>query len=171
MNERGGPMNDDAFKVGLLMESAQTHQKMVEENLERLRAHTRDLDTVVRDEIRRTLLAELQEVAVESKRAARALQGMRHAISLRAALWSIGIAVLSAVIPCAIVWRVTPSAAEISALRQTRDQLTANLARLEQRGGRVDLRHCGDSSRLCVRVERKAPAYGPQAEYLIVKGY
>jgi hypothetical protein len=164
-------MNDDTFKVGLLMESAQAHQKMVEENLERLRAHTRDLDSVVRDEIRRTLLAELQAVAVESKRAAQALQGMRRAVSLRAALWSIGIAALSAAIPCAIVWRVLPSAAEILALRTTRDELAANVAHLEQRGGRIEWRHCGDASRLCVRVERKGPSYGEQADYLIVKGY
>ncbi len=164
-------MNDDAFKVGLLMESAQAHQKVVEENLERLSAHTRDLDTVVRDEIRRTLLAELQGVATESKRAAQALQGMRRAISLRSALWSIGVAALSAAIPCAVVLRVLPSQADIAALRLTRDQLTANVVRLEKLGGRVDWRHCGDSSRLCVRVERKAPAYGAQADYLIVKGY
>jgi hypothetical protein len=35
----------------------------------------------------------------------------------------------------------------------------------------VDLRHCGSDQRWCVRVDRKAPAYGEQGDYLVVKGY
>ncbi len=50
------------MKFGLLMESAQTHQKMAEAHLEKLRAHTQELDGVVREEIRRTLIEELQEL-------------------------------------------------------------------------------------------------------------
>ena len=42
------------MKFGLLMESAQAHQKLAETHSEQLRAHTQDLDGVVRDEIRRT---------------------------------------------------------------------------------------------------------------------
>jgi hypothetical protein len=38
------------------MESAQVQQKLIDENLAALKAHTRDLDGVVRDEIRRTLI-------------------------------------------------------------------------------------------------------------------
>jgi hypothetical protein len=42
---------------------------------------------------------------------------------------------------------------------------------LEQRGGLLDLRRCGNDARWCVRVDRHAPAYGEQADYLVVKGY
>jgi hypothetical protein len=35
----------------------------------------------------------------------------------------------------------------------------------------LDVRTCGASARLCVRVDRNAPAYGPGADYLVVKGY
>ncbi len=58
------------MKFGLLMESAQAHQKLAEAQLEKLRAHTQDLDSVVRDEIRRTLVEELQMLTAESTRAA-----------------------------------------------------------------------------------------------------
>ena len=38
-------------------------------------------------------------------------------------------------------------------------------------GGRIDLRHCGEANRLCVRVERKAPFYGENSDYAVLKGY
>jgi hypothetical protein len=60
MTERSAVLDDATMKVGLLMESAQAHQKLAEGQLERLRAHTQDLDSVVRDEIRRTLVEELR---------------------------------------------------------------------------------------------------------------
>jgi hypothetical protein len=56
MSARTQTMDDATMKFGLLMESAQAHQKLAETHLEQLRAHTRDLDGVVRDEIRRTLV-------------------------------------------------------------------------------------------------------------------
>src|SRR5271154_1181112 len=96
-------MDDATLKLGLLMESAQAHQKLAETHLERLRVHTQDLDGVVREEIRRTLIEELQELTTESKRAVQALNGMKHAANMRGLLWSIGIAVLCTAIPIAVV--------------------------------------------------------------------
>jgi hypothetical protein len=166
------PLMDDAtMKFGLLMESAQVHQKLAETHLERLRAHTQDLDGVVREEIRRTLIEELQELSAESRRAAQALSGMKRAANMRGLLWSAVVAILSTAIPGAIAHWVLPSAGEIDVLRARRDQLQANVARLEQRGGRIDWRHCGDEARLCVRIDRTAPTYGEKADYYIVKGY
>ena len=78
-------IDDATMKVGLLMESAQAHQKLAETHLEKLRAHTQDLDGVVREEIRRTLIEELQDLAAESKRAAQALNGMKRAANMRGA--------------------------------------------------------------------------------------
>lgn len=171
MNERSNVMDGDTVKFGLLMESAQAHQKLAETHLEKLRAHTQDLDGVVREEIRRTLIDELQALTAESKRAAHALQGMKRAANMRGVFWSIGIAILCTAIPSAIARWALPSAAEIAALRAKRDELASNVLRLEQRGGRIDWRRCGDAARLCVRVERRLPTYGDTADYYIVKGY
>jgi hypothetical protein len=171
MNERSNVMGDETVKFGLLMESAQTHQKLAEDHLEKLRAHTQDLDGVVREEIRRTLIDELQALTAESKRAARALQGMKRAANMRGALWSIGIAILCTAIPSAIARWALPSASEIAALRAKRDELASSVWRFEQQGGRIDWRRCGAAQRLCVRVERRLPAYGNTADYYIVKGY
>lgn len=171
MSERAATIDDATMKFGLLMESAEAHQRMAEAHLEKLRSHTQDLDGVVREEIRRTLIEELQELTLESRRAAQALHGMRRAANLRALLWSVLLAVLSTAIPGAIVYCTLPSAGEIDGLRKERSELAANIARLRQQGGRVDLRHCGEPARLCVRVDRRAPTYGDGGDYFIVEGY
>ncbi len=171
MTERAPAMDDATLKIGLLMESAHAHQRMAESQLEQLRTHTQDLDGVVRDEIRRTLIAELQEVTAESKRAAQALHGVKRAANMRGLLWSVVIAVLSTAVPGAMAHWILPSAAEIDALRVRRDHLREDVSRLEQRGGRADLRRCGSPERLCVRIDKSAPAYGDKADYYIVQGY
>jgi hypothetical protein len=171
MSDRAPALDDATMKFGLLMESAQAHQKLADSHLEKLRAHTQDLDGVVREEIRRTLVEELRELTSESKRAVQALHGMKRAANMRGLLWSVAVAVLCTVIPIAIAHWALPSAGEIAALRVERDQLALGVSRLEQNGGRVDWRHCGEAARLCVRVDRTAPTYGEKADYYIVKGY
>jgi hypothetical protein len=74
-------------------------------------------------------------------------------------------------IPLGLCLWVLPTRADVARLRATRDELAANLVRLTQQGGRAQLRHCGTEQRLCVRIDRAAPAYGEGAEYLVVKGY
>jgi hypothetical protein len=49
--------------------------------------------------------------------------------------------------------------------------MSAAIASLDERGGRIDLRRCGDSERWCVRVDRQAPVYGAQSDYYVLKGY
>jgi hypothetical protein len=157
------------------METAQTHQSLADAALERLQAHTQDLDTVVREEIRRTLVEELQGLASESDGAARSLRALARAANMRVALWSIGMVTLCSAMTIAIILAAArallPSRSEIATLTAQRDQLALAIARLEQRGGRIDLRRCGDAGRYCVRVDRKAPAFGQKADYLIVAGY
>jgi hypothetical protein len=171
MSDRSPTPDDATMNFGLLMESAQAHQKLAETHLERLRAHTQDLDAVVRDEIRRTLIEELQGLTTESRRAAQALRRIGHGAAARGALWSIVIAILCTSIPIAIMRWVSPSGAEVAALRTRRDELSASIAALDRRGGRIDWRQCGDTMRLCVRVDRKAPTYGANADYYVVAGY
>jgi hypothetical protein len=164
-------MDDATMRFGLLMESAQAHQKSAEEQLDKLRAHTEDLDGVVRDEIRRTLIEELQMLNAESKRATDALQRIRRVASVRGTLWNLLMAVLSTGIPIAVMRWTMPSGAEIAALRARRDELAASIATLEHRGGRIEWRQCGAAVRLCVRVDRSAPTYGEKADYYVVAGY
>jgi hypothetical protein len=163
-------MDDATMKFGLLMESAQAHQRLAETHLEKLRAHTEDIDGVVREEIRRTLTEELQMLTAESNRCAHALQGIRHGVGIRSALWSVAIAILCTATPLAIIRWTLPSETEIAALRARRDELSADVAALERKGGRVDWRNCGETARLCVRVDRKAPVYGEKADFYVVAG-
>ena len=169
MTELG--ISDEALKLGLLMEAAQAQQHLGEESLERLAAHTRELEAIVRDEIRRTVGEELAGIASESGRAAQSLQRLRRAANLRVLVWTVSIAAACSAVAMGEAWWMLPSQNEIAALRARRDALAANIARLQERGGSIDLRRCGARARLCVQVDRHAPAYGAHADYLIVKGY
>jgi hypothetical protein len=171
VTERAPPLDDTAMKFGLLMEGAQAHQKLAESHLERLHAHTQGLDQVVRDAIRRTVVEELRELTVEIQRALGALRGVKRAVNIRTLLWSLALSVLSTAIPLSIVRYLAPSTQQVETLRIQRDQLTASVAQLEQRGGRIEWRKCGEAARLCVRVDRDAPSYGDKGDYLVIKGY
>jgi hypothetical protein len=171
MGERAGAVDETTMKFGLLMESAQAHQKMAESHLERLRAHTQDLDGVVREEIRRTLVEELDELTSESRRAAQALKGMKRIAQLRGLVFTVSTALLSVAIPSGLAYWLLPTPSQIETLRARRDELQVSVARLEQSGGRIDWRHCGERARLCIRVDRAAPSYGEKADYFVVKGY
>jgi hypothetical protein len=171
MSEAAAQIDDATLKFGLLMESAQTHQKLAENHLERLRAHTEDLDDVVREQIRRTLVEELDELTAESARAAAALRRMKYAADLRGLLWAAAVAVVATAIPAAFMHWAIPSTGQIEALRGHREQLEADLKKLEQMGGRTEWRRCGESARLCVRIDKSAPAYGDKGDYFVVKGY
>jgi hypothetical protein len=74
-------------------------------------------------------------------------------------------------IPMLGQWWLLPSPNELASLRARKDELTASIARLDERGGRIDLRRCGGTDRLCVRVDRSAPTYGQSGDYLVIKGY
>src|ERR1019366_741693 len=128
MSERGPVVDDDTMKFGLLMESAQAHQKLAEMHLERLRAHTQDLDGVVREEIRRTLVDELKTLTAESDRAALALRGMKRAANMRGIMWNVGIAVLCTAVPTVMVRYALPSSSDIAAMRIQRDSLAQSIA-------------------------------------------
>jgi hypothetical protein len=164
-------MDDTTMKLGLLMETAQAHQKAADSSLKKLKAATNDLASVVRDEVHRAVLEQLHSLESDSRRACEALRAVRRAANMRVLSWSIGVTLLCSVIPVCLVCWIVPSRAEIATLRAKHDELATKIANLEQRGGRIDLRRCGDGGRLCVRVDRKAPTYGEQSDYLIVRGY
>jgi uncharacterized protein YPO0396 len=164
-------LSDEALKLGLLMEAAQAQQRLGEESLERLAAHARELEAIVRDEIRRTVAEELAAISSESERAAQSLQRLRRAANLRVLVWTVSIAAACSAVAMGEAWWTLPSQHEIAALRARRDALAAEIARLEARGGSIHLTRCGARARLCVQVDPHAPAYGARADYRIVKGY
>jgi hypothetical protein len=166
-----GATTDDSLKVGLLMESAQSHQVLVTESLQRLQAHVRDLDTVVRDEIRRTLLEELQAVSTESDAAVRALGRAARRAHGHLLVLGLALVILVAAIPAGLFAWFVPTPAQIAVLRTQRAELEVALSQLKQQGAQIEWHRCGEARRLCVRIDRAAPAFGEQADYRIPRGY
>jgi hypothetical protein len=163
-------MDQDSVKLGLLMETAQTHQKLAETAIEKLSQHTQSLEGAVRDQIQRALVDALKTVHAEAQRAVEALRRIKREANARVTLWTLGLTVISVAIALFIAWWVLPTPAEIARLRTERDELASNIAVLNQRGARADLRRCG-AGRVCVRVDLGAPRYGESSDYLVIKGY
>jgi len=169
--DRTHALDENTVKIGLLMESAETQQRLAETHLETLRAHTRGLDAVVREEIRRTLVDELAALSAEADRTVSALRAAARAVRMRGLLWNLAITAVCIAAPSAAARLVLPSQADIDGLRSRRDLLVREVARLEERGGRADWRRCGETARFCVRVDKEAPVYGEKADYFVVMGY
>jgi hypothetical protein len=163
-------MDQDSVKLGLLMETAQTHQKLAEAAIEKLSQHTQSLEAAVRDQIQRALVDALQTVHAEVQGATEALQKIKRAANARVTMWTLGLTAISAGIALVVAWWALPTPAEIARLRTERDELASNIAVLNQRGARADLRRCG-AGRVCVRVDLSAPRYGQSSDYVVIKGY
>jgi hypothetical protein len=170
LNPSGVPMDEGSVKLGLLMETAQSHQKTVEGLFEKLKQHTQGLDAVVRDQMRHVLVEELKAVQVETQGAVTALHSLKRAANARVTFWTLGVTAIALGVALFVAWWVLPTPAEIVALRAERDALASNIAVLNQRGARADVRRCG-TGHLCVRVDLKAPRYGESSDYLVIKGY
>jgi hypothetical protein len=163
-------MDESTMQTGLLMEAAQAQQKAVEALMHRLAEAVTGLDGVIRDELRRAFVEEFRALSATSQAAADSLSQVRRAAGRRMAMWAIAVSVASAAAPCLLSWAVLPSRAEVASLRAQRNELVEGIAELERRAGHIDLRRCGESARLCVRVERSAPVYGTDGDYRIIKG-
>jgi C4-dicarboxylate-specific signal transduction histidine kinase len=165
------PLDDKTMKLGLLLETAQTQQRLIGLSLRQLKAHTQELDDIVREQIRRTLAEEFGALVEEAARALQVLRDLKRSARLQIASWTMLATIIVSAIAVLCVWWLIPSQAQISALRLKQQQLSTAIDTLQQLGGRIDLRRCGDTERWCVRVERQAPAYGEQSDYYVVKGY
>lgn len=142
-------MDQDNVKLGLLIEAAQTHQKLAEAAIEKLNKQTQGLEAVVRHQVQRALLDGLQSLHVETKSAVQVLQRAKCAAYARAGLWTLAVTAAAAAIALFVAWWVLPTPAEIAALRTERDELASEIAFLKEHGAQVDLRGCG-AGRLCV---------------------
>lgn len=163
-------MDDESLKLGLLLETAQTHQKLVEALIEKFKAQTDSLGSVVRDQLRRSFLEELAAVRTESQRAVEALQTVKRAANLRMILSTIGLVTIATAVAIFVAWWILPSSAELATLRAQRDELQSEIALLNQRGAKADIRRCGDKH-LCVRVDPSAGRFGDGRDYYVIHGY
>jgi uncharacterized protein YPO0396 len=163
-------MDQDSVKIGLLIEAAQTHQKLAEAAIEKLNERAQGVGAVMRDQIRSAVAEEMRIVQAETQGAVEALQRVKRAANARVTLWTIGLTAIAAGIALFVTWWILPTPAEITALRTERDELASNIAILNQHGARADVRRCG-AGRLCVRVDLKAPRYGESSDYLVIRGY
>ena len=164
-------LDAEAVNIGLLMEAAHTQQKTAANCLKQLRQHAEGLSEVVRVELRDTLATQLRELEHESERAVGGLRALQRAINARSALWSAGIVVATWLAGLTLAWWVMPTPRELHSLKTQRDALEIAVRQLRDAGGRMDLRRCGSEARLCVRIDRRAPSFGADADYRVVKGY
>jgi len=162
---------DATVRIGLLLEAVESQRALAAAALAQLAQHTAGLDSVEREEIRATLAEELGALGEEGRRTAARLREATRAVQLRHLAWGVVVAVLSTGLPLALAAWLLPSRAEVAALRQTRAELSATVARLAAQGGRAQLRRCGSAARLCVRIDRAAPSYGEHGEFAVVQGY
>lgn len=79
------------------------------------------------------------------------------------ALWA-GTAALLLAVVLGVALLLVPSPEKIAALR-------AEVANLEDRGGKAVLTVCGSEKRLCVEIDTEAEEYGKRGEFRILKGY
>jgi hypothetical protein len=151
--------------VGGVLETVHAQQSQLHGLLATLDSRAKDLDATLGDAVHRAFMD------AAGLRAAEKLSQVHRATGARFARWSFGVVSACAVVPAVLSWLLMPSRAQLTQARQTMEQLSAGVAQLSREGGRIDLRRCGKTNRLCVRVDRKSPYYGPNADYMIVEGY
>jgi hypothetical protein len=151
--------------LGRVLETVHAQQSQIHGLLAHLDTRSRDLDSALGEAVQRAFrdAAGLQ--------AATKLSQVHRATGVRFARWSFGVVSACALVPTILTWMLMPSRAQLTQARQSLDQLSAGITRMSREGGRIDLRHCGEANRLCVRVERKAPFYGENSDYAVLKGY
>jgi hypothetical protein len=163
-------MDQDSVKLGLLMETAERHQKLADAAIGQLNEQARGLVAAVRDQFHRAVIEEMKIVQAETQGAVEALHRVKRAANARVTLWTLGLTAISTSVALLVAWWVLPTPTEIARLRTERDELTSNLTVLNQRGARADLRRCG-TGHLCIRVDVSAPRYGDQRDYFVIRGY
>ena len=151
--------------LSLILATVHAQQSQIHGLLATLDSLSRDFDTTVGEAVQRALSDSAGIPAAER------LSQLHRATGVRFARWSFAVVSACAVVPALVSWALMPSRAQVLQARQTLEQLTAGVAQLTRQGGRIELQHCGDANRLCVRVDRKSPFYGEHADYVILKGY
>ena len=148
-----------------ILATVHAQQSQIHGVLATLDSRAREFDATVGEAVQRALADAAGIRAVET------LSQVHRGTALRFARWSFGVVSACALVPTLISWALLPSRAQLLQARQSLEQLSTGVAQLSRQGGRIELRHCGDANRLCVRVDRKSPFYGENADYMVLKGY
>jgi hypothetical protein len=151
--------------LGRMLARVHAQQSQIHGVLTTLDSRSREFDTTVGEAVQRAL-ADSAGI-----RAAEKLSQIHRANGMRFARWSFAIVSACALVPTLLSWALLPSRAQVLQSRQALEQLNAGVAQLTRQGGRIDLRRCGAAQRLCVRIDRKSPFYGENADYIVLKGY
>lgn len=159
-------MNKAGHASGLIIEKATriAVEKAVQAALANVQQQTQ---STLADSVTPAVKA-LQGVTARAEQAEESLHQAASSISWKwAAIWTlIACGLLASVVGLSMF--LVPSPNEIADLR-------ANVADLEAKGGRVQLSTCGDSKRLCARIDPKAEKgdqYGQNGQrWMILQGY
>lgn len=151
--------------LGQVLEAVHAQQSQIRVMLTTLDTRSRDFDSALAEAVQQAFLD------AAGLRAAERLSQIHRATGMRFALWSFGIVSCCSLVPAAASWMLMPSRTQVTQARQDLDRLSAGIARLSGEGGRIEMRHCGEAARLCVRVDRKRPFYGENSDYAVLKGY
>jgi hypothetical protein len=165
------PLDGDAVKLGLVMETAERQQRTVESLLQRLHELALDLEPALRDQIHRATIEAFHGLSDEATRAAQVLRDLRRTTPLRIATVGTILAVIATAIPVGIGLWYLPSVEKVDALRREQARLAENIESLRRDGAGIEWSRCGDARRICLRIDRKAPLFGGQADFAIPKGY
>ena len=162
-------MNEDIMKLGLLMEILSRATEGGQQHLYRLQACTGNLDGVVREEIRRTLIEELRELMAEGKAAAQALRRLRCVADWRTGLF--GLCWPPRPAPCrGSSCAHSTMETEIERLRGERAQLVGRCRPVASVRRRHRLARCGPNNAcVCGSIVKGRPMGAEQADFLPAK--
>ncbi len=162
---------DQELKIAALIDAADAAQARTLEAIDALNATRAGLQQAVAQAARVSTQQALQGLQGELERAQKVVVDLQR-LSLWRAAWQHAMVALVAIVVTlvAVSWYV-PSMSDMQALRTEKAQLEASIADLEQRGGKLQISHCGPERRLCVAVDDYAGIYGQAGDYRIAKGY
>jgi hypothetical protein len=116
-----------------------------------------------------SIQTQLQAAHQSASQSATQLQQAAHALDWKRLFYTTALSVIIGCIVLLGMNLLTPSLAEIQALRQEKAQMEATIARLEQKGGYADITVCGDKRKLCAQVV-PGEVYGAKGDnYMILR--
>ena len=138
------------MKLGLMMETAERHQKLAETAIAKLNEQTDGLQSVVRDQIRRALVEEMKTAQAETQSAVDALRRVKRAANARVTLWTLGLTAISAGVPSS-----SPGGFCLRGLKSQRCAPSAMSSRVTLQSS-----NNAERERICGAVEQGTSAFG-----------
>lgn len=163
---------EQELKLAALLDALEEEHARVQAATAALKATGEDLRRDVQEAAASSMQAALKSLKSEIEAAHQVVNALSRFSLGRAAWQHVIVALVAIVVALLAVWLYVPSLSEIQTLRTEQAQLTATIAELTERGGKMQLSRCGPDKRLCVAVDERAGKYGRKGDsYLIAKGY